>query len=56
MVFPDRTLIELATRRPTDIAALESIHGIGQAKLERWGDDFLTVIRGFAGLVLATDE
>ena len=45
MVFPDRTLIELAARKPADVAALETIHGIGQAKRERWGEDFLRVIR-----------
>jgi ATP-dependent DNA helicase RecQ len=45
MVFPDRTLIELAARKPADSAALETIHGIGQAKRERWGEDFLRVIR-----------
>ena len=47
MVFADRTLIELAARKPADSAALETIHGIGQAKLERWGEDFLQVIRAF---------
>jgi ATP-dependent DNA helicase RecQ len=47
MVFPDRTLLELAARRPADHAALATIHGIGQAKLERWGEDLLRVIRGF---------
>jgi ATP-dependent DNA helicase RecQ len=47
MVFPDRTLIELAARRPADSASLDTIHGIGQAKRERWGDDFLGVIRAF---------
>jgi ATP-dependent DNA helicase RecQ len=47
MVFPDRTLIELAARKPADGAALNTIHGIGQAKLERWGEDFLQVIREF---------
>ena len=45
MVFPDRTLIELAAKKPADSAALETIHGIGQAKRERWGEDFLRVIR-----------
>jgi ATP-dependent DNA helicase RecQ len=48
MVFPDRTLIELSTRRPADTEALATMHGIGRAKLERWGEDFLQVIRGFA--------
>lgn len=45
MVFSDRTLIELAVRKPTHSAALEAIHGIGQAKRQRWGEDFLGVIR-----------
>ncbi len=45
MVFPDRTLIELAVRKPADSPALETIHGIGQAKRERWGEDFLRVIQ-----------
>ncbi len=47
MVFPDRTLIELAARRPADSASLDTIHGIGQAKRERWGEDVLKVIRAF---------
>jgi ATP-dependent DNA helicase RecQ len=49
MVFPDRTLIELAAKKPADPAALATIHGIGQAKLERWGEDFLAVIRASPG-------
>jgi ATP-dependent DNA helicase RecQ len=56
MVFPDRTLIELATRKPADAAALDTIHGIGQAKRERWGDDFLGVIRRFAGTAMEPGE
>jgi ATP-dependent DNA helicase RecQ len=44
MVFPDRTLLELAARKPADLAALDDIHGIGQAKRERWGEDLLAVI------------
>ncbi|MGH6903623.1 MAG: RecQ family ATP-dependent DNA helicase, partial [Geminicoccaceae bacterium] len=55
MVFPDRTLLELAARKPADGAALATIHGIGQAKLERWGEDFLRVIRGFATTGMAQD-
>ena len=49
MVFPDRTLIELALKKPATTAALATIYGIGQAKRERWGDDFLHAIRGSAG-------
>jgi ATP-dependent DNA helicase RecQ len=56
MVFPDRTLIELAARKPADSATLETIHGIGQAKRERWGQDFLEVVREFARNSTATGE
>ena len=48
MVFPDRTLIELASKKPANVWALGTIHGIGQAKRERWGEEFLSVIRRYA--------
>ncbi len=35
VIFPDRTLIEMAARRPTTIAELATIHGVGTAKLKR---------------------
>jgi ATP-dependent DNA helicase RecQ len=47
MVFPDRTLIELALKKPSNIWALGSIHGIGETKRQRWGEEFLAVIRRF---------
>ena len=39
-----------------DRAALATIHGIGQAKLERWGETILRVIRGFPGTGMATAD
>ena len=36
-------------RSPPTLQALGTIHGIGQAKRERWGEEFLAVIRRFAG-------
>jgi ATP-dependent DNA helicase RecQ len=44
VVFSDRTLVELATHRPTTLAAMREIHGIGDAKLERYGAEFLAVM------------
>lgn len=44
VVFSDRTLVELATHRPATQAAMREIHGIGDAKLERYGAEFLAVI------------
>ena len=45
VVFPDTTLLAFASSRPTDREALLGISGVGQAKLERYGDAFLAVIR-----------
>jgi ATP-dependent DNA helicase RecQ len=45
VVFSDRTLVELATHRPTSEAAMREIHGIGDAKLTRYGTAFLDVVR-----------
>ena len=48
VVFSDRTLIELATHRPDSARAMREIHGVGDAKLERYGAAFLEVIRSGA--------
>ena len=44
-VFPDRTLVEMAIRRPDSFDALANVHGVGPAKLDRYGERFLAVIR-----------
>ena len=49
VVFADRTLVELATRRPQSLAEMAGIHGIGEAKLARYGQVFLEVILSHEG-------
>lgn len=44
VVFTDRTLIDIATRRPRDATALSSCTGVGAAKLERYGEAVLRVV------------
>ena len=44
VVFSDATLAEMAARRPGTSAELLDVNGIGQTKLERYGDAFLAVI------------
>jgi ATP-dependent DNA helicase RecQ len=48
VVFPDRTLIALAAERPTTLAAMRDLHGIGARKLETYGEAFLAAIRDYA--------
>ena len=44
VIFHDATLMQMAEHRPASEAALLSINGVGQAKLERYGKDFLETI------------
>ncbi len=44
VIFPDRTLVELAARRPQDKLAFSQIHGVGARKLEQFADVFLAEI------------
>jgi ATP-dependent DNA helicase RecQ len=45
VVFHDRTLAEIAHRQPASTGALATIPGVGPAKLERYGDSVLAVLR-----------
>jgi ATP-dependent DNA helicase RecQ len=44
IVFSDRTLAELALRRPRTLTALQDVRGVGPMKLERYGPRFLDAI------------
>jgi ATP-dependent DNA helicase RecQ len=44
IVFSDRTLAELAVRRPRSLTALQNVRGVGPMKLERYGPRFLAAI------------
>ena len=44
VVFSDRTLQEMALRRPRSAAELLTVHGVGEKKLAQYGDEFLAEI------------
>jgi ATP-dependent DNA helicase RecQ len=44
MVFHDKTLSELAARRPLDLSQLETVPGIGPSKLDRYGAALLQIL------------
>jgi ATP-dependent DNA helicase RecQ len=48
VIFPDRTLIEMAAAKPTTIDELAEIHGIGEQKLKKFGPAFLAVLNNHA--------
>jgi ATP-dependent DNA helicase RecQ len=46
-VFTDHTLREMATRLPADRTALLQIYGVGAAKVRKYGEIFLALIREY---------
>lgn len=46
VIFPDRTLQEMAERRPQTLDDMARISGVGAKKLDSYGDAFLSVIAG----------
>ena len=47
IVFGDASLAEMAAYLPKDEAAFLQINGVGQRKMERYGEDFIAAIVGF---------
>lgn len=45
MICPDRTLEHLAMERPTTLEALNSIHGLGESKIARFGAELLEELK-----------
>ena len=54
VVFHDATLKEFVRLRPSTLNAMLDVHGVGQAKLERYGAAFLTVLQAHAATVRET--
>ena len=46
VIFHDATLREMLARRPSSLAELAEINGVGAKKLDRYGEHFLKVLRG----------
>ena len=44
VIFHDSTLLEIHQQKPASLSAMSLITGVGQAKLERYGDEFLQVL------------
>jgi ATP-dependent DNA helicase RecQ len=45
VVFADKSLIDMARRKPTTPSEMSAVHGVGEAKLRQYGEVFLDVIR-----------
>ena len=50
MIFPDRTLIDMAQKRPANLKELSKVFGVGERKIARYGEAFLEVLGETQGL------
>ena len=48
VIFHDRTLLEMAARIPLDRTSLLGIYGMGQHKLDAYGEEFIGLLREYA--------
>lgn len=47
MIFSDATLTQMAIDKPTDLELMKNIRGVGEFKLQKYGEEFLTVIKSY---------
>ena len=45
VIFPDRALREMARANPASIAQLAQVHGVGPARLDKYGRQVLETLR-----------
>jgi ATP-dependent DNA helicase RecQ len=45
VILPDRSLLDIARRKPATLGEMGGMHGIGEVKLKLYGEEFLDVVR-----------
>jgi len=45
VIFTDKTLEDMAQRRPTTLEAFQQVKGVGKSKLDKFGSAFMQVVR-----------
>jgi len=48
VIFSDSSLLEMLHAKPQSLLAMSHVHGVGEKKLDRYGDDFLALIQQHA--------
>ena len=45
VIFSDATLLDMIKRRPATLTEMSTVNGVGPSKLEKYGQDFLSVMK-----------
>lgn len=56
VIFADRSLHEMAIKRPTTRMKMFDVHGVGEVKMETYGELFLAEIREHLGIQVQPDN
>jgi len=56
VIFHDATLMEMVENRPVNLSAMSAISGVGAAKLDKYGEQFLEVINNSEKEVFSDQE
>ena len=56
VIFSDKTLVEMSSYFPQSRDSLLNINGVGKVKNERYGNDFLTIIKDYCRQARITHE
>ena len=48
VIFSDSSLLEMLHAKPQTLLEMSHVHGVGEKKLDRYGDDFLALIKQHA--------
>jgi len=48
VIFSDSSLLEMLHAKPQSLLEMSHVHGVGEKKLDRYGDDFLALIQQHA--------
>lgn len=47
IIFSDKTLTDMCIKYPTDRKEMLAVHGVGETKFEKYGEDFLHIIKDY---------
>jgi superfamily II DNA helicase RecQ len=56
MVLSDATLLEIARLQPQSERELQTVHGFGEVKMRRYGNDILQLIERYRRGLLVSNE
>jgi ATP-dependent DNA helicase RecQ len=52
IIFSDSSLRDMCRKKPVSLVQFQSVNGVGQVKLEKYGEAFIQLIKGYSNITL----